>query len=60
VQRGEPLTSQTGGSLLPAPAVAFRVGQREARSLSERWSADPAVGRAFGGSRPSTRARGAA
>jgi len=56
VQRGEPLTSQTGGSLLPAPAVAFRVGQREARSLSERWPADPAVGRAFGGSRPSTRA----
>ena len=35
MQRGEPLTSQTGGSLLPAPAAAFRVGQREA-GLSQK------------------------
>ena len=38
-------------------AGTFRVGRREARSLSERWPADPLLARHRCGSRPSTRAK---
>ena len=56
------LTPPTGLGLLASPRGGiFPVGQRAARSLLERWPADLPRGRdLIDGSRPSTRARGAA
>ena len=42
MQRGQPLTTTTTGrSNFGTSNGPFRIGQRAARSLSERWPADP-------------------
>ena len=52
-------TPTTGPPTANASSGHLSVGQRAARSLPERWSADR-CGSHYHGSRPSTRARGAA